>query len=47
LKWSKWVRQTHRWPSIAFAVAVNIVAAPQGKGSSKTCLAAVFPMGFF
>jgi hypothetical protein len=25
LNWNKWVRQSHRWLSIAFAVAVAIV----------------------
>jgi hypothetical protein len=33
LNWNKWIRQTHRWLSIAFtlAVIVNIVAVVQGK----------------
>jgi hypothetical protein len=31
LNWNEWVRQTHRWLSIAFTVAVivNIVALGQ------------------
>ena len=31
MNWSKWVRQTHRWLSIAFTVTVivNIVASGQ------------------
>jgi hypothetical protein len=31
LNWNKWIRQTHRWLSIAFtlAVIVNIVALGQ------------------
>jgi heme A synthase len=46
LNWSKWVRQTHRWMSIAFTVAVivNIVAVVQGKYSSRVGLLAVFPL---
>ena len=36
LNWNKWVRQTHRWLSIAFTVAVivNIVAVVQKKYES-------------
>jgi hypothetical protein len=46
LNWSKWVRQTYRWMSIAFTVAVivNIVAVVQGKYSSRVGLLAVFPL---
>jgi heme A synthase len=46
LKWNKWVRQTHRWLSIAFTVAVivNIVAVVQGKYTSRVGLLAVFPL---
>jgi len=46
LNWNKWVRQTHRWMSIAFTVAVivNIVAVVQGKYSSRVGLLAVFPL---
>jgi hypothetical protein len=34
VNWNEWVRQTHRWLSIAFTVAViaNIVALTQGRG---------------
>ena len=44
LNWNKWVRQTHRWLSIAFTVAVivNGVAVVQGKYSSRMGLLAVF-----
>ena len=33
MNWSKWVRQTHRWVSIAFTAAViaNFVALSQGE----------------
>jgi heme A synthase len=46
LNWSKWVRQTHRWLSIAFtlAVIVNIVAVVEGRYTSKVGLLAVFPL---
>jgi heme A synthase len=46
LNWNKWVRQTHRWLSMAFTVAVivNIVAVVQGKYSSRVGLLAVFPL---
>ena len=46
LNWNKWVRQTHRWLSIAFTVAVivNIVAVVQGKYTSRVGLLAVFPL---
>lgn len=34
MNWSKWVRQAHRWVSIAFTVTViaNIVALARGGG---------------
>jgi hypothetical protein len=46
LNWNKWVRQTHRWLSIAFTVAViiNIVAVVQVKYTSRVGLLAVFPL---
>jgi hypothetical protein len=46
LNWNKGVRQTHRWLSIAFTVAVivNIIAVVQGKYSSRLGLLAVFPL---
>jgi hypothetical protein len=46
LNWNKWVRQTHRWLSIAFtlAVIVNIVAVVHGKYTSRVGLLAVFPL---
>ena len=48
MKWNKWVRQTHRWLSIAFTVAVivNIIAVVQGKYTSMVGLLAVFPLAF-
>ena len=46
LNWSKWVRQIHRWLSIAFTVAVivNIVAVVLGKYTRSIGLLAVFPL---
>jgi hypothetical protein len=46
LNWNKWFRQTHRWLSVVFTVAVivNGVAVVQGKYNSKLGLVAVFPM---
>jgi hypothetical protein len=46
LIWNKWVRQTHRWLSMAFTVAVivNSVAIVQGKYSTRVGLLAVFPL---
>ena len=44
LNWNKWIRQTHRWLSIAFTVAVifNGVAVARGRYSSRLGLLAVF-----
>src|SRR5437660_11279571 len=46
MNWNKWVRQTHRWLSMAFTVAVivNIVAVVQGRYTSRVGLLAVFPL---
>lgn len=46
LNWNKWVRQTHRWLSVAFtmAVIVNIVAIAQKKYTNQLGLVAVFPL---
>jgi len=46
LNWNKWVRQTHRWLSMAFtaAVIINIVAVAQKKYSNPLGLLAVFPL---
>jgi hypothetical protein len=43
LNWNKWIRQTHRWLSIAFTVAVviNGVTVVQGKYNAKLGLMAV------
>jgi len=46
LNWNRWVRQTHRWLSIAFTVAVivNIVAVAQKKYTASLGLLAVLPL---
>jgi heme A synthase len=46
LNWNKWIRQTHRWLSMAFTVAVivNIIAVVQGKYTSRMGLMAVVPL---
>jgi heme A synthase len=43
LNWNKWVRQTHRWLSTAFtlAVIINGVAVLRGKYNAKLGLMAV------
>ena len=44
MNWNKWFRQTHRWLSIAFTVAIiiNGVAVAQHKYSNRLGLMAVF-----
>ena len=46
MNWNKWVRQTHRWLSLAFTVAViiNIVAVLQKKYTNPLGLLAVLPL---
>jgi hypothetical protein len=46
LNWNNGVRQTHRWLSIAFTVAViiNFVAVVQGKYNRNVGLLAVVPL---
>jgi heme A synthase len=46
LNWNKWVRQTHRWLSIAFTVAVivNFVAVVQKKYTFWVGLMALLPL---
>ena len=43
MKWSKWVRQTHRWLSLVFTVAVivNGIAVVRGKYTNRLGLMAV------
>ena len=46
MNWNKWVRQAHRWLSIAFtaAVLVNIVAIAEKKYTNSMGLLAVVPL---
>ena len=46
MNWNKGVRQTHRWLSIAFTVAVivNIVAIAQKRYTNQMGLLAVLPL---
>jgi hypothetical protein len=46
LSWSKWIRQFHRWLSIAFtlAVIVNLVAVGQGRYATWVGLLALIPL---
>ena len=48
MNWNRWVRQTHRWLSIAFTVAVivNIVALRQEKPAVWVGLLALLPLAF-
>jgi heme A synthase len=44
MNWNRWIRQTHRWLSIAFTVAViiNGVAVLRGRYNNSLGLLAVF-----
>ncbi len=46
MNWNKWVRQIHRWLSIAFTVGVivNIVAVAQKKYTVWVGLLALLPL---
>jgi hypothetical protein len=46
LNWNKWIRQIHRWLSIAFTVAVivNIVALVQKEQAVWVGLLALLPL---
>ena len=48
MNWNKWIRQLHRWLSIAFTVAVivNIVAMRQDKPAVWVGLLALLPLVF-
>lgn len=48
MNWNKWIRQTHRWFSVLFtlAVIVNGVAVLRGKYTAALGLAAVAPLAF-
>ena len=46
MNWNKWIRQIHRWVSIAFTVAVivNLVAVEQKKETFRVGLLALLPL---
>jgi len=46
LNWNKWIRQTHRWGSIAFTVGViiNGVAVATGRYTNLLGLLALLPL---
>ena len=46
MNWNKWVRQTHRWLSIAFTVGVivNIVAVAEKKYTFWVGVSAALPL---
>jgi hypothetical protein len=46
LDWNKWVRQTHRWVSMVFTVAViaNFVALAQGAPPSWLTYSPLLPL---
>ena len=46
MNWNMWIRQTHRWLSIAFtlAVIVNVIAMMQEKQVVWVGLLALFPL---
>ena len=46
MHWNKWIRQTHRWVSIAFtlAVIVNFIAVAQKKETFWVGFSALLPL---
>ncbi|HEX2343490.1 MAG TPA: hypothetical protein VHI98_23675 [Vicinamibacterales bacterium] len=46
MNWSTWIRQTHRWLSIAFTVTViaNFVALAVGKGQQPAAWVTYSPL---
>ena len=46
MNWNNWIRQTHRWLSMAFTVAVivNVVAMAQQRSEVWVGLLALFPL---
>ena len=46
MNWNKWVRQIHRWLSIAFTVAViaNFVAMPLGQPPAWVVYSPLLPL---
>jgi len=48
MNWNKWIRQTHRWLSMAITVAVivNIVAVSTGRYTTWVGFLAALPLAF-
>ena len=48
MNWNKWIRQSHRWVSIAFTVGVivNGVAVAMKKYTNAVGLLALLPLAF-
>lgn len=48
MNWNKWFRQTHRWVSVIFtlAVLINLIAVLRGKYAPWLGVLAVVPLGF-
>ena len=46
MNWNKWIRQTHRWLSIAFTVTViaNFVAMAQGEPPAWVTYSPLLPL---
>ena len=44
MNWSKWIRQTHRWLSIAFTVTVLVNLAVLGQEESTRLKVAYLPL---
>ena len=46
MNWNHWIRQTHRWLSIAFTVTViaNFIALAQGQQIAWITYAPLFPL---
>lgn len=46
MSWSKWIRQIHRWMSVAFTVCViaNFVALSQGEPPPWVTYSPLFPL---
>jgi hypothetical protein len=48
MNWNHWIRQTHRWLSIAFTATViaNFVTLAQGRQIAWITYAPLFPLAF-
>jgi hypothetical protein len=48
MNWNRWIRQIHRWLSIAFTLTViaNFVAMSRGKPPAWVTYSPLFPLAF-